>query len=44
MLPLGDVLRTLIGHDVDRMLSAIVINLRLPIALMAVVVGAALSR
>jgi iron complex transport system permease protein len=43
MLPLGDVLRTLIGHDVDRMLSAIVINLRLPIALMAVVVGAALG-
>jgi iron complex transport system permease protein len=43
MLPLPDVLRTLAGQGQDPMLAAIVIQLRLPIALMAAVVGAALG-
>ena len=43
LLPIPDVLRTLFGHGQDTMLDAIVLRLRLPIALMAVVVGAALG-
>jgi len=43
MLPVGDVVRVLLGRSDDPMLVAIVHNLRLPIALMAVVVGAALG-
>jgi len=43
MLPIGDVLRVLAGQNTDPMLGAIVHKLRLPIALMAIVVGAALG-
>jgi iron complex transport system permease protein len=43
MLRLSDVLNALSGRTEDRMLHAIVVTLRLPIALMAVVVGAALG-
>ncbi|MBN8890541.1 MAG: iron ABC transporter permease [Rhodospirillales bacterium] len=43
MLPVAAVLRTLVGFTHDPMLSAIVLSLRLPIALMAVLVGAALG-
>jgi len=43
MLPVGDVVRVLLGQSSDPMLVAIVHNLRLPIACMAVVVGAALG-
>jgi len=43
MLPIGAVLRSLAGQGGDPMLDAIVHNLRLPIALMAVVVGATLG-
>jgi iron complex transport system permease protein len=43
MLPLGQVVRTLIGLTADPMVNAIVHGLRLPIALMAVLVGAALG-
>ena len=43
MLPIAAVLRTLAGGTDDPMLTAIVINLRLPIALMAALVGAALG-
>jgi len=43
MLPIGDVLRVLGGQNTDPMLGAIVHKLRLPIALMAIVVGAALG-
>jgi iron complex transport system permease protein len=43
MLPIEAVLRSLAGQGGDPMLDAIVYNLRLPIALMAVVVGATLG-
>ena len=43
MLPVGTVVRTLLGQAGDPMVEAIVRTLRLPIALMAVVVGAALG-
>lgn len=43
MLPLGAVLRALAGQADDPMLTAIVLKLRLPVGLMAVVVGAALG-
>ncbi len=43
MLPISAVLRSLTGLGADPMLDAIVYNLRLPIALMAVVVGATLG-
>ena len=43
MLPLGAVLRVLAGQADDPMLTAIVLHLRLPIGLMAAVVGAALG-
>ena len=43
MLPVGAVVRTLAGQGNDPMLAAIVLNLRLPIALMALAVGAALG-
>jgi len=43
MLPIGDVVRVLIGQSADPMLVAIVHTLRVPIAMMAVVVGAALG-
>jgi iron complex transport system permease protein len=43
MLPIQAVLRSLVGIGGDPMLDAIVLTLRLPIALMAVVVGAALG-
>jgi len=43
MLRIEAVLRSLVGQDNDPMLDAIVHNLRLPIALMAVVVGATLG-
>ncbi len=43
MLPIEAVLRSLTGQGGDPMLDAIVHNLRLPIALMAVVVGATLG-
>jgi iron complex transport system permease protein len=43
MLPIGAVLRALAGQATDPMLDAIVRTLRLPIALMAVVVGATLG-
>ena len=43
MLPIDAVLRSLVGQGGDPMLDAIVHNLRLPIALMAVVVGATLG-
>ncbi len=43
MLPLGEVVRTLLGQGSDPMLDAIVLTLRLPIALMAAVVGASLG-
>jgi iron complex transport system permease protein len=43
MLPIGDVLRSLAGHAKDPMLDAIVHRLRLPIGLMAIVVGATLG-
>jgi iron complex transport system permease protein len=43
MLPIGDVLRSLAGQGGDPMLDAIVHNLRLPIGLMAVAVGATLG-
>jgi iron complex transport system permease protein len=43
MLPIQAVLRSLVGIGGDPMLDAIVRTLRLPIALMAVVVGAALG-
>ena len=43
MLPIGDVVRVLVGQAADPMLVAIVHKLRLPIAMMAVVVGAALG-
>ncbi len=43
LLPIPDVLRSLAGFGGDPMLDAIVRNLRLPIALMAAVVGAALG-
>ena len=42
-LPLGAVLRVLAGQADDPMLTAIVLHLRLPIGLMAAVVGAALG-
>ncbi|MBS0561170.1 MAG: iron ABC transporter permease [Proteobacteria bacterium] len=43
MLPIGSVLRSLAGQASDPMLDAIVHTLRLPIGLMAVVVGATLG-
>jgi iron complex transport system permease protein len=43
LLPLGDVLAVLGGVSEDRMLNAIVLQLRLPIAVMAAMVGAALG-
>jgi iron complex transport system permease protein len=43
MLPIEAVLRSLAGQGGDPMLDAIVHNLRLPIALMAIVVGATLG-
>lgn len=43
LLPIGDVLRTLAGRGDDPMMAAIVVQLRLPIALMAAVVGASLG-
>jgi iron complex transport system permease protein len=43
MLPVGAVVRSLAGIGTDPMLDAIVRTLRLPIALMAAVVGAALG-
>ena len=43
LLPLADVLAVLGGVSDDRMLNAIVLQLRLPIAVMAVMVGAALG-
>jgi iron complex transport system permease protein len=43
MLTILDVLRALTGPSGDPMLDAIVQNLRLPIALMAIIVGAALG-
>ena len=43
LLPIADVLRSLAGYGADPMLDAIVRTLRLPIALMAAVVGAALG-
>lgn len=43
LLPVGDVLRVLGGLSDDRMLQAIVLQLRLPIAVMAALVGAALG-
>lgn len=43
MLPVPSVLRSLAGQSSDPMLDAIVRTLRLPIALMAMVVGAALG-
>jgi iron complex transport system permease protein len=43
LLPLGDVLAVLGGISEDRMLNAIVLQLRLPIAVMAAMVGAALG-
>jgi iron complex transport system permease protein len=43
MLGIGDVLRALTGQAVDPMTAAIVRALRLPMALMALVVGAALG-
>ena len=43
MLPIPAVLRVLAGQGVDPMLDAIVLNLRLPVALMAGVVGASLG-
>ena len=43
MLPVSAVLRALAGLGDDPMMGAIVLNLRLPIALMAVLVGAALG-
>jgi len=43
MLPISAVVRSLAGLGADPMLDAIVHNLRLPIALMAVVVGATLG-
>ncbi len=43
LLPLGQVVRTLVGLTADPMVNAIVHGLRLPIALMAVLVGAALG-
>lgn len=43
LLPLADVLSVLAGLSEDRMLEAIVLQLRLPIAVMAALVGAALG-
>lgn len=43
LLPIPSVLRALAGHSDDAMLRAIVLTLRLPIALMAIMVGAALG-
>ncbi|WP_158747257.1 iron ABC transporter permease [Acidisphaera sp. L21] len=43
MLPLGAVIRTLAGLSADPMVNAIVQGLRLPIALIALLVGAALG-
>ncbi len=43
LLPLADVLAVLGGVSEDRMLNAIVLQLRLPIAVMAALVGAALG-
>jgi iron complex transport system permease protein len=43
MLPLGQVVRTLVGIGADPMVNAIVHAIRLPIAVMAVLVGAALG-
>jgi iron complex transport system permease protein len=43
MLPLGTVVRTVLGRAADPMTAAIVWTIRLPIALMAAVVGAALG-
>jgi iron complex transport system permease protein len=43
MLPIGEVVRTLMGLTTDPMVNAIVHGLRLPIALMAILVGAALG-
>ena len=43
LLPLADVLAVLGGVSEDRMLNAIVLQLRLPIAVMAAMVGAALG-
>ncbi|MGE0417884.1 MAG: FecCD family ABC transporter permease [Acetobacteraceae bacterium] len=43
MLPITAVVRSLMGSDADPMLNAIVWSLRVPIALMAVVVGASLG-
>lgn len=43
LLPIGDVLAVLAGVSEDRMLNAIVLQLRLPIAVMAALVGAALG-
>ena len=43
MLPLGQVVRTLLGQGNDPVVGAIVRGLRLPVATMAVLVGAALG-
>lgn len=43
VLPLGEVVRTLLGQQADPAVVAIVWRIRLPVALMAVVVGAALA-
>lgn len=43
LLPVGDVIRALLGAGQDPMLEAIIHRLRLPIALMAMAVGAALG-
>ena len=43
LLPVGEVVRVLAGLSDDRMLQAIVLQLRLPIAVMAALVGAALG-
>ena len=43
LLPIRDVVRTLLGLSSDPMVNAIVHGLRLPMALMAVLVGAALG-
>ena len=43
LLPIGEVIGVLAGRSDDRMLEAIVLQLRLPIAVMAALVGAALG-
>ncbi len=42
-IPLGDVIRILLGYDSDTQASAIVLGLRLPRAVLAVIVGAGLG-